>query len=438
MGSSTFEGIALHEPRPIVEQADRFELPFAIRVHTHLMSMTLSQSSRRLATSLLQTGKRWWVPLLIGTIAIAAKPAWSQDASTQLELRVAIEEGVSQVKVGSSTEAVLRDGSGQVLAQLPAMGALMATPSGNQVQLNDWSASQIWIEPTSGGYVFIGDKWYRGRVLVVPTSSGVTAVNYVDLEEYLYSVIGGEMPTSWPLEALKAQAVAARTYALYQRQNSANTVFDVGDTTSWQVYDGIEDETLSTQTAVSQTAGQVLTYDSQLIEAVFHSSSGGHTENVEDVWSSPRPYLRGVQDFDQGAPVYEWEETISISQLQSLAPNIGAITGIQAVETTPNGRISRLRIVGDAGSKEIDGDQFRQALNLRSTLFMITPQYRTVASASTLPTVPVSFQLSGRGFGHGLGLSQWGAHNLAQEGYSYQQILLHYYTDSVLSLIQVE
>jgi stage II sporulation protein D len=402
------------------------------------MIMTLSQSSQRLATLVRQVSQRWWIPLLIGTVAIAAKPAWSNPSSSQLELRVAIEESVSEVRVGSSTDAVLRDGSGQVLAQLPAMGAMMAIADGNQVRMNEWNASQIWIEPTGGGYVFIGDKWYRGRVLVVPTGSGVTAVNYVDLEEYLYSVVGGEMPTSWPLEALKAQAVSARTYALYQRQNSANTVFDVGDTTSWQVYDGVEDETLSTQMAVSQTAGQVLTYDNQLIEAVFHSSSGGHTENVEDVWSSPRPYLRGVQDFDQGTPVYEWEASVTAAQLQQLAPNIGTVTGIQPIETTPNGRIARLRITGDAGSKEIEGNQFRQALNLRSTLFMITPQYRTVASTGTLPTVPVSFQLSGRGFGHGLGLSQWGAHNLAQSGYSYHQILQHYYTDSILALIQVE
>lgn len=400
--------------------------------------MTLPLSSKRIATSLLHVGKHWWVPLLVGTVAIAAKPAFGASSSTQLELRVAIEENVSEVQVGSSTDAVLRDGSGQVLAQIPAMGAMMAIADGNRVEINDWEASQIWVEPTGGGYVFIGDKWYRGRVLVVPTGSGITAVNYVDLDEYLYSVVGGEMPTSWPLEALKAQAVAARTYALYQRQNSANTVFDVGDTTAWQVYDGIEDETQSTQMAVNQTAGQVLTYDNQLIEAVFHSSSGGHTENVEDVWSTALPYLRGVQDFDQGAPVYEWQETLSASQLQSLAPNIGNITGLEAVETTPTGRISRLRIIGDAGSKELDSDDFRHALNLRSTLFIITPQYRPVASAGSLPTVPVSFQLTGRGFGHGLGLSQWGVHNLAEAGYSYDQILLHYYTDSVLSLIQVE
>jgi stage II sporulation protein D len=405
------------------------------------MKMTTpSPASARpsLLTSLLQTGRRtWWLPLLIGTLTLA-KPVFGNNLNSQLELRVAIEEDVSQVRIGSSTEAVLRDGTGQVLAQLPAMGAMMAIADGSSVLVNDWKAGQIWIEPTGGGYVFIGDKWYRGRVMVMPTGGGITAVNFVDLEEYLYSVVGGEMPTSWPLEALKAQAVAARTYALYQRQNSANTVFDVGDTTAWQVYGGIEDEAHSTQVAVNQTAGQVLTHSNQLIEAVFHSASGGHTENVEDVWSSPRAYLRGVRDFDQGTPVYEWRETISTTQLQRLAPEVGTVLRLEPIQTSPNGRISRLRIVGDSGSKEVTGNQFRQQFGLRSTLFVATPQYRSVASADSVPTVPVSFQLNGRGFGHGIGLSQWGAHNLAQQGYGYQQILSHYYTDSVLSLIHVE
>lgn len=376
--------------------------------------------------------------LLCTATVLATSTIAAAQSSSQLELRVAIEEDVSEVTIGSSTDAVLRDGSGQVLAQIPAMGALVAESDSGRIKVNEWLASQAWIEPTDGGYVFIGEQWYRGRTLVVPTDEGLTAVNYVDLEHYLYSVVGGEMPTSWHIEALKAQAVSARTYALYQRQHRANSVFDVGDTTSWQVYSGIEDETQSTQIAVNETAGQVLTYDGQIIEAVFHSSSGGHTENVEEVWTSPRDYLRGVQDFDQTAPVYQWIENVTADRLEQLITGVGDILSIVPAETTQNGRISSLRVIGDEGEKVLSGDQFRQALNLRSTLFTVNPQYSDVASAGNVANEPESFLINGRGFGHGIGLSQWGAKFLAEQGYTYDQIVAHYYTGASLAQIEVE
>ena len=108
------------------------------------------------------------------------------------------------------------------------------------------------------------------------------------------------------MEALKSQAVAARSYALFHRQNDANTVFDLGDTTAWQVYGGLEKEAPSTRAAVDATQGQVLTYQGQIINSVFHSCAGGYTENVEDVWSSPLPYLRGVFSPDRDLPACRW------------------------------------------------------------------------------------------------------------------------------------
>jgi stage II sporulation protein D len=359
-------------------------------------------------------------------------------AFAALDLRVAIEQDVSQVMIGSSTDAVLKDASGRDVADIPAMGALMASANGGQVNVDNRTSSLFWVEPSDDGYVFIGDKWYRGRTLVVATSGGITAVNYVDLEEYLYSVVGGEMPASWPLEALKAQAVAARSYALYQRQTSANAIFDVGDTTAWQVYEGLEDETDSTRQAVSETASQVMIYNGEIIEAVFHSSSGGHTENSEDVWSSALPYLRAVPDFDQSAPVYQWIEEFSASQLRQRITGIGNIISMVPTETTESGRIIQIQITGDQGSRVMSGNELRQALNLKSSLFVAIPQYDNVASASNTTSPPSSFQISGRGFGHGLGMSQWGAYSLAQQGYSYQQIVSYYYTGAQLAQIQVE
>ncbi|NJR66727.1 MAG: SpoIID/LytB domain-containing protein, partial [Leptolyngbyaceae cyanobacterium CRU_2_3] len=191
-----------------------------------------------------QSKKAGGLTLVLWLLAIA--PARAE----QLTLRVAIERDVSQVKIGSSTDAVLTDGTGQALAPIPAMNAVMAEAKAGRVAVNQLQISQACIKPSGDGYVFISNRWYRGTTCVLPTEGGLTAVNYVDLEHYLYSVVGSEMPTSWSLEALKAQAVAARSYVLYQRQSSANAVFDVGNTTAWQVYGGLDKEAASTRAAV--------------------------------------------------------------------------------------------------------------------------------------------------------------------------------------------
>jgi len=375
---------------------------------------------------------------------------FNPNLAAALEMRVAIEREVKQVQVGSSSAATVKNAAGETLGELKAMSGFVAQPQDSTVALSKWQASQIWIEPADNGLVWIGDRWYRGRVLLVPSEEGLTAVNYVDIEHYLYSVLGGEMPASWPLEALKAQAVSARSYALYRRERTANTIYDVGNTTTWQVYKGVEDEYLSTQQAVNATAGQVLIHDGKIIEAVFHSSSGGHTENVEDIWTAPLPYLRAVPDFDQKAPVYEWKKTFSSEQLSSLISGIGKILSLTPERTTPHGRIITMKVIGDEGSKVVTGKELRKLLNLKSTLFTISPLYEgrdrevLVEDATEEKNIeeaespPSSFQVVGRGFGHGLGMSQYGANALARRGYNYQQILLHYYTKTSLARIQVE
>lgn len=358
-------------------------------------------------------GRPWWLSFLLWMILVGP-------AQAAMELRVAIEEGVTQVKVGSSTKAIVRNSAGQTLGELAPMDGFNAQSGGNSVRLGNWSAGTLWIEPTDDGFVWIGDRWYRGRTRLVATGGRLTAVNHIDLDQYLYSVIGSEMSPSWPQEALKAQAVAARTYALYKRSESANSIYDVGDTVKWQVYKGLETEAQSTHTAVNATTGQVLTYAGNVILAVFHSSSGGHTENVEDVWSKPLAYLRGVPDYDIGAPVYQWTESFSGSQLGRRISGVGTVTAMTPERTTPHGRVVTMLVKGTGGSKRVSGNDIRQALGLKSTLF-------------TVSSMGGSFQISGRGYGHGLGLSQWGAHNLAEQGVNYQQILSHYYQQANIS-----
>lgn len=357
--------------------------------------------------------------------------------ATALELRVAVEEGDSQLQIGTSSTAVLRGNGGQNLGQITPMQGLKAQFQQGQVKVGQWKASQMWVEPVdANGFVWVGDRWYRGKVRLIPSSDGLLAVNHVNLEDYLYSVVGSEMPTHWPLEALKSQAVAARSYALHKRAKLANANYDLGDTTTWQVYKGIEAETASTQAAVGATQGQVLTHGGTIIEAVFHSSSGGHTENVEDVWSQAVPYLRGVADFDHHAPVFTWQKHFTAEQMRQRITGVGHILSMTPVETTPHGRVRQMKVVGDAGQRVLTGNELRNALGLRSSLFVVSPQAAMTGSAAK-SLRPAAFVVSGRGFGHGLGLSQWGAYGLALRGYSYQQILGHYYQNAALAQIQV-
>jgi stage II sporulation protein D len=414
-----------------------FRQPIVQRFLTVVLQNIISPSIRAFFRPSNQLNHGLGVSLGISTLAALLGTMLSAlPASAAVELRVAIEEDVSSVQVGGSTKSLLRDGTGQVVAEIPAMGSVLAESQPGLIKIHQYQGNLFWLEPTGGGYVAIGNKWYRGRTKLISVGGQLTAVNYVDLEHYLYSVVGSEMPVNWPLEALKAQAVAARSYALHKRQHTSNGVFDVGDTTTWQVYKGLEGEASTTQAAVNETAGQVLTFNGQIIEAVFHSSSGGHTENVEDIWSSPRPYLRGVADFDHHAPVFQWQEQFSAAEIRERITGVGNILSITPTEWTPRGRIVSVQVVGDQGTRVISGTDLRRSLGLRSTLFAIVPQMGRLASAGGSGSLPVTFYINGRGFGHGVGLSQWGAYGMAAQGYTYQQILGHYFQNTTLSRIQ--
>jgi stage II sporulation protein D len=349
-----------------------------------------------------QTG---WFSLLLWLMAIS--PARSE------QLRVAIASKIS-FNLGASTPAIVSDEHGQKLGELQPQQALVATVSNDQIAVGNGQVKQLWVKPQQGGYIWIDDRWYRGSVRVIATKKQLLAINHVDLEQYLYSVLGAEMSPTFPTEALKAQAVAARTYALYRSQSTSQKAFDVDSTQASQVYRGLSGESNTTQAAVNATLGQIVTYQGKPILAAFHSASGGHTENVEDIWSDRVPYLRGVPDYDLGSPGYEWTQTFTTAQLsQSL--KIKQIRTIAPDRLTQFGSVLSLKISGDT-TKTFTGRQFRTALKLRSLRFTIVP-------------TPTGFLLTGRGYGHALGMSQWGAYNLAEQGLKYPSILAHYYQD---------
>ena len=361
--------------------------------------MVLQNSSASMTSFLksifLNRKLNWWLSIFFGLILILPAQA--------LELRVAIKKNVAQLKVGSSTSAIVRNGAGQKIGELNPMAALAAQPQGKGITLEQLGSGEIIVEPTENGYVWIGDRWYRGRTRLVRQGNGITAVNHVDLEQYLYSVVGAEAVASWPIEALKAQAVAARSYALYKRSTASNSLYDVDTTVGTQVYKGLDSEYLTTHEAVNGTNGQIMTYGGRVILAAFHSSSGGHTENVEDIWTSPLPYLRGVVDYDQQSPVFQWTKVFSPDEISTRLGTVGKIKTMIPEKTTPHGRVITMRVIGDRGTTTVTGKQLRKVLKLRSTLFRV----KTNGS---------DIQVYGRGFGHGLGLSQWGAYSLAKQG----------------------
>lgn len=354
-----------------------------------------------------------------------------------LELRISLLRGQDDLVVGSSTPAKIVNGQGSSLGTLPALEGFFAKSTPGAVTFFGQKAWQLSIEPTEDGFVYIQDRWYRGQVRLVTTAQGIAVINEIDLEDYIAGVIGKEMPRTWPQEALKAQAVAARSFALYRRSKQKNPLYDLVNTTKDQVYGGIDGEAESTRAAVRSTAGQVLTYQGSVVEALFHANSGGHTENSEQVFSGVIPYLRGVPDFDQEAPNFQWSVEYSQTQLKQQLPGLGNILSMTPLGMTAHGRVKMIKIVGDQGAKTMKGREFRRALKLKSTLFTVIPQGNLVAS-QTQPVAnkPNGFTIQGRGHGHGLGMSQWGALALAQKGTTYQQILQHYYQNTVLQTIQ--
>jgi len=203
-----------------------------------------------------------------------SKPkAKQQYTAPAIEIRVAIAKDTPELVIGSSNSAQILDTSGKVLQTVPSNQAFQAQTKGSALLLGNWQLPPaIWIRPTKGGYVYVGDRWYRGRVLLVSKDSKLLAVNYVDLEQYLYSVVGSEMHPTAPTEALKAQAIAARSYALVHLFRPASAWYNLGDNQRWQVYKGLEGEWNTSHQAVNSTAGQILSSQGGVVESLYAAS----------------------------------------------------------------------------------------------------------------------------------------------------------------------
>lgn len=251
-------------------------------------------------------------------------------------------------------------------------------------------------------------------------------ITEIPFEEYIKGVVAGEMPATFEEEALKAQAVASRSYAMYQMEGSKDKDYDVLDTTTNQVY--LTDEELKNnwkeeypekinkiKKAVAETKGEYLTYDGKVINAMFFSTSTGQTENSEDVFVSALPYLRSVaSSWDEESPVYTDTATFSIQDFYNkLSLPYSETLTVEITSQTNIGRIKTLKINGT----EFNGRDFASKLSLRSNCFTISQNEQNI----TITT---------KGFGHGVGMSQYGANGMAKEGYDYKKILEHYYSNT--------
>ena len=273
--------------------------------------------------------------------------------------------------------------------------------------------------------IWVGGKRYSGLINIKNFKNDIYVVNILGIEKYLTSVVGAEMPHKWPLEALKAQAIASRTYAL---KKIGNNLYDIDSTQKDQVYNGLESKTNKTNKAVKYTRSLVITHQNKLINALFHSSSAGMTENSEDVWRNKYPYLISVEDFDRNNPKLYWEKIFSNKELQILFPKIGGVKEIQILDITKTGRVKNIKLIGNYGSLDFSGTSLRKKMGLKSTLFRLNfIEDNTNNENIKIKNSNKSLLISGMGSGHGVGMSQWGAKHLAMRGYQAKDILKHYY-----------
>ena len=227
---------------------------------------------------------------------------------------------------------------------------------------------------------YVSSGLYRGTIEVRVDGGGVTAINELDMDSYLRGVVAGEMPSTWPMEALKSQAVTARTYALATRKSDG--AFDQYPDTRSQVYRGVTGESVRSDAAVAQTSGRVLTYAGVPAVTYYFSTSGGHTENVEFsfVGSLAKPWLVGVPDpYDTQSPYHRWTVSLSASRLDRALSAPGAFRRLRVLKRGVSPRVVRARVVGSTGSRTVTGPQVRSALGLRDTWFT---HYRVATSSS--------------------------------------------------------
>lgn len=323
---------------------------------------------------------------------------------------------------------------------------VIATAEGIQIGGREFPLHRIVVEPIESGKLWLEDRRYRGSLLLVRRDDKrVNPINVLPLDDYLASVINGEMPGDFPLAAREAQIIAARTYTLYQMKTfGSGRDFDVYDSARSQMYRGVEfedqagrrmlAETPASRRLVDDTQGVVLLYGGRVFCSYYSAVCGGHSLDGRQVFRDATPPLLGVACEDcREAFNYRWERVVDRANfhtevnkyLSEQGQNVGRVLSVEVTDETP-GSLPKVTITGEKGSLEIDTETLRriafQSESLPSPMFTIEVHGEQV-------------KLLGHGWGHGVGLCQWGARHQAQAGHTAAEILQHYYPNTTLGWV---
>lgn len=347
-----------------------------------------------------------------------------QVAMAQVQVRVLLEQVDSVELHMPGAHSGLLDGQTPFETALPLDWPL-AADGGTLLVDGRAVGHSLRLEPATGLSYWNGQE-YRGALTFVARDSTLLVLNTLDVEDYLRGVVPAEMQANWPAEALKAQAIAARSYVLNSLAPLAD--YDICATQDCQVYRGTALEHPASDSAITATRGLVLTYQGSFARTYYHSDSGGALASSSEVWGEAYPYLQARPDVAAESPHRSWSQQLDPLQLgqrlSAMGHALGTVSRMEILETTASGRVASLRVSGMAGSVVLSGSQataLLRGLGLKSTRFRMTG--------------PLS--VSGDGWGHGVGMSQYGALSLARAGYAFDDILSFYYPSTELSRLTV-
>ncbi len=362
--------------------------------------------------------------LLSGVVAIA----WAApDSGT---IRVAIVENVRRAEL--SGDLLVSEVGGCVMCEPRSWRAdvVRAVVASGSVEIDGVRASAFRL--TSGRPVRVNGREYEGRLDVIRNGDvGLVVVNELPLEDYLVGVLRAEASERWPAEALRAQAIASRTYAAYHRLHNAARPYHVVASTAHQQFAGRATVGSPAWAAVQETTGQVLRWDGELFPTFYHANSGGYTDEPRNVFGTKNlPALRPVVcHLAAGSPNFQWTLELRLhdlsERLQRGGFGVGTVRNVEITERTTSLRAGTVTVRGSAGIQRLRGNDFRRAIGydvLKSTLFAVAIDGEVA-------------RFSGRGYGHGVGMCQWGAKSMAELGASAQQILAFYYPGTTLSTL---
>jgi len=347
-------------------------------------------------------------------------------------IRVLIVENASSENVSFSVSggcAVYRYADSWHIVDFPHISPCAVSVGKGSIYLGDivLPNSAVEIVPRPGSYCSVDGVQYDGNMAILSTpAGGFNIVNAVDLESYVKGVIPSELSQDWPPSALEAQAIAARTYALWKMESGNNPNYDLVSTVRDQVYAGRSRRQSATDQAANDTLGNVLLWKGRLIPAYYHSSSGGYTENAFNVWHAfDIPPLAGRQVPSAGSPHSSWKKVLTPAQIEVALKAQGInVTGVKDIipeNYTRSGRPTQLRIVHSGGDVRIGSNDFRLAVGpgsngLKSTRFRVHKE-------------GANFVFIGSGYGHGVGMDQYAVRNMALEGMSSLDILTFFYPE---------